>query len=207
MAQMAFYVDSNVCTGCKACQVVCQQKNELPTSLVWRRVLNYGGGSWTDKGSYQVPNGVFRYFVPLACNHCAVPACLVVCPVSAIMKDGETGVVWIDQELCIGCRSCEEACPYSIPVFNEATGKEVKCDMCRDYLAEDKTPICVVTCNQRALDFGDIEELKAKYPDTSDAIEPLPVPSTAPSLLIHPHKDAQKSGEGTGRILNLPYEF
>ncbi|MDR3053184.1 MAG: 4Fe-4S binding protein, partial [Coriobacteriales bacterium] len=128
-------------------------------------------------------------------------------PVSAITKDGETGAVWIDQEVCIGCRSCEGACPYSIPVLNEETGKEVKCDMCRDYLAQDKLPICVATCHQRALDFGEIEELKAKYPDATDAIEPLPQPSTGPSLLVRPHKDAQRSGEGTGRILNLPYEY
>jgi anaerobic dimethyl sulfoxide reductase subunit B (iron-sulfur subunit) len=79
--------------------------------------------------------------------------------------------------------------------------------MCRDYLAQDKLPLCVTMCNQRAFDFGDIEELKAKYPDTTDAVEPLPQPTTGPSLLIYPHKDAQRSGEGTGRILSLPYEY
>ncbi|MDR1184231.1 MAG: hypothetical protein LBK67_05495, partial [Coriobacteriales bacterium] len=63
MAQMAFYVDSGVCTGCKTCQVVCQQKNNLPAALVWRRVYQYGGGEWADKGGFQVPNGVFRYFL------------------------------------------------------------------------------------------------------------------------------------------------
>jgi anaerobic dimethyl sulfoxide reductase subunit B (iron-sulfur subunit) len=204
---MAFYVDSSVCTSCKTCQVVCQQKNELPTDILWRRVLHYGGGTWTDKGTYHVPDGVFRYFVSLSCNHCAAPACMAVCPVSAILKDEDTGAVWIDQEACIGCRSCEEACPYAIPVLDEETGKEVKCDMCRDYLAQGKTPLCVVTCSQRVLDFGDIDELRAKYPDATDAIEPLPVPTTGPSLLVRPHKDAQKSGEGTGQLLNLPYEL
>jgi anaerobic dimethyl sulfoxide reductase subunit B (iron-sulfur subunit) len=63
--------------------------------------------------------------------------------VSAILKDEDTGAVWIDQETCIGCRSCEQACPYNIPVLNEDTGSEVKCDMCRDYLAEGKMPIFI----------------------------------------------------------------
>ncbi|MDR0513592.1 MAG: 4Fe-4S dicluster domain-containing protein [Coriobacteriaceae bacterium] len=207
MAQMAFYFDSRVCTGCKACQVACQQKNELPAALVWRRVLTYGGGKWVDKGSHHVPEGVFRYFVSAACNHCAAPACMAVCPVDAIAKDDQTGAVWINQDICIGCGSCETACPYMIPMLDERTGKEVKCDMCRDYLAQDKLPLCVVSCNQRALDFGEQEALQAKYPDTTDAVEPLPLPTTAPSILIRPHQDAQKSGEGTGRILNLPYEY
>ncbi len=207
MAQMAFYVNSSVCTGCKACQVACQNKNQLSASMVWRRVYNYGGGTWSDKGTYHVPEGVFRYYLPATCNHCASPACFAVCPNGSIAKDGDTGAVWINQETCIGCGSCEIACPYSIPVLNEETGLFEKCDMCRDYLSEEKLPLCVTTCSQRVFDFGDIEELRTKYPDATDAVEPLPVPSTEPALLIKPHKDAQVSGQGTGRILNLPEEY
>jgi anaerobic dimethyl sulfoxide reductase subunit B (iron-sulfur subunit) len=207
MAQMAFYVDSSVCTNCKACQVACQQKNDLPAAIAWRKVMSYGGGSWIEKDGYYVPDGVFRYFLSTACNHCAAPACLAVCPVNAIVKDGDNGVVWINQDICIGCRSCEEACPYSVPAFDDATGKDVKCDMCRDYLAVGKLPMCVATCSQRALDFGEMQDLMVKYPDAVESIEPLPVPTTGPSLLIKPHKDAQESGKGTGRILNLPEEL
>ena len=38
----------------------------------------------------------------------------------------------------------------------------VKCDGCADRVAEGKSPICVEACPLRALEFGDIEELRAK---------------------------------------------
>jgi anaerobic dimethyl sulfoxide reductase subunit B (iron-sulfur subunit) len=59
----------------------------------------------------------------------------------------------------------------------------------------------------RALDFGEIAELRTKYYGTSE-IEPLPAwEVTKPSLVIGPHRNAQKTGTGTGRILNLPEEI
>jgi anaerobic dimethyl sulfoxide reductase subunit B (iron-sulfur subunit) len=207
MAQLGFLFDSTICTGCKTCQVACQDKSNLSASLLFRRVFYYGGGNWEIKNDLPVANGVFRYFVSDACNHCAAPACIAACPVSAIVKDEENGVVWIDGEVCIGCKSCSTACPYAAPVFDEETGIERKCDFCRDLLAEGKEPACINGCNQRALKFGVYEELKSQYPDAVDNVEPLPVPSTGPSLLIRPHKDAQESGKGTGEILNMPEEL
>ena len=43
--------------------------------------------------------------------------------------------------------------------------KSVKCNMCADRVAAGKQPICVEACPLRALDFGDIEELRAAYGD------------------------------------------
>jgi anaerobic dimethyl sulfoxide reductase subunit B (iron-sulfur subunit) len=207
MTQKAFHFDSSVCTGCKTCQVACQDKNDLPASLLFRRVYYYGGGAWEQQENYYIPNGVFRYFVSESCNHCAAPACIASCPTSAIIKDEDTGIVWIDSELCIGCKTCVTACPYGAPTFDEESGIARKCDFCRDYIAQDKEPACINSCSQRALKFGDFEEMKAEYPNSVDNIEPLPIPSTGPSLLINPHKDAQESGSGTGEVLNMPEEL
>jgi anaerobic dimethyl sulfoxide reductase subunit B (iron-sulfur subunit) len=198
--QLGFYFDSTLCTGCKACQIACKDKNDLPVGVTWRRVAEYSGGSWVKVGAaYQ--HDVFTYYTSVACNHCENPACVGVCPAQAITKR-EDGVVLIDQEKCIGCRYCTWACPYDAPQFDEAIGKVSKCNFCADYLAEGQDPACVAACPSRALHFGELSELQAKY-GTTNAVEPLPDPSiTTPSLVINPHKDAEVTGAGTGKLAN-----
>lgn len=154
---------------------------------------------------YSVPSNVTAYSVSFACMHCETAVCKEVCPASAITKR-EDGVVLIDQDKCIGCRYCQWACPYGAPQFNEEAGVMTKCTFCEDLLAQGQNPACVDACVMRCLDFGDLEELRQKYGDLA-AIEPLPTASiTKPSLVITPHRHAQQSGKGTGKILNLPEE-
>ncbi len=203
--QLAFYFDASACGDCKACQIACKDKNDLPVGIRWRRVFQYGGGSWVPQGNVLVPNNVFSYSISTACMHCQDPLCRDVCPAAAITKNAD-GVVSIDQSRCIGCRYCQWACPYGAPQFNEKTKVMTKCNFCADYLAEGKNPACVDACVTRALQFGDLEELRAKYGNT-DAIEPLPSSDiTKPAVVITPHKNSQVSGKGTGKIINLPEE-
>jgi anaerobic dimethyl sulfoxide reductase subunit B (iron-sulfur subunit) len=111
--QLAFYIDSSSCSGCKACQVACQDKNNLPFAMRWRRVIQYGGGGWvpgTNDRTSMMPNNVFAYSISTACYHCEKPACVEVCPTAAITKRAD-GVVLINQDQCIGCRYCQWACP------------------------------------------------------------------------------------------------
>ena len=205
--QLAFYFDSSACTGCKACQIACQDKNNLPSDTLWRRVFTYGGGSWVVQASTLVPNNVFSYSVSTACMHCATPLCAEACPAAAISK-GDDGVVLIDQTKCVGCRYCEWACPYGAPAFDSTRGVMTKCTFCSDLLAQGQSPACVAACPMRALDFGELSDLQAKYGTTTTAIEPLPSADYShPSIVIEPHKNAQPSGQGTGRILNLAEEL
>ena len=77
-----------------------------------------------------------------------------------------------------------------------------KCDLCADYRAQGEDPACVAACPARALDWGPIDELRAKY-GHEDGIAPLPDPSiTNPHLVITPHRDAQPWNERTGDIAN-----
>jgi anaerobic dimethyl sulfoxide reductase subunit B (iron-sulfur subunit) len=209
MAQYGFYFDSDKCTGCKTCQVACKETYGLPADTLWRSVLNYQGGSWSldEATGVYAPEGVFGYYVSMACNHCAAPACVGVCPVGAIEKDGETGIVLLDEDMCIGCGSCETACPYGAPSLWEAKGVFTKCDMCAELRAADGSPICVSGCPMRALDFGELAELQAKYGNGDVEVEPLAADSTGPSLVLNPHRNAQKTGSGTGTVVNLPEEL
>lgn len=204
--QMGFYFDSSACNGCKACMVACKSKNDLPVGINWRRVYEYGGGSWVPDANdrtLMVPNNIFAYALSIACMHCDNPLCVDACPAGGLIKRDEDGLVVIDEENCIGCRYCEWACPYGAPQFDEETGIMTKCDGCVDLVEQGETPYCAAACVMRALEFGDIEELRARHGDTA-AVEPLPQADlTRPSLVITPHRHAQFSGEGTGRILDL----
>ncbi len=113
----------------------------------------------------------------------------------------------IDQNQCIGCRYCQWACPYGAPQFNEAKGVMTKCTFCEDLLAQGQNPACVDACPMRAIEFGDLTELRAKYGNL-DEVAPLPSAKiTHPHAVITPHRNAQPTGSGTGKIMNLPEEL
>jgi anaerobic dimethyl sulfoxide reductase subunit B (iron-sulfur subunit) len=203
--QLAFYFNASACNGCKACTIACKSKNQLPVGINWRQVHQYGGGSWMPDPNYLgflIPVNMFAYSMSVSCMHCQNPACRDICPAAAVTKRDD-GIVVINPDQCVGCRYCEWACPYGAPQFNEAKGVMTKCDFCQDLLAKGERPYCVDACVMRALDFGELDELRAKY-GAVDAIEPLPPSSvTRPALVITPHRHAQTSGEGTGKLLDM----
>ena len=193
--QYAFHFNSNLCTGCKACQIACKDKWDLPVGVTWRRVAEYSGGEWSVNPDGTFKNNVGGYYVSVACNHCASAACVDVCPTEAMHKR-EDGIVVIDQDKCIGCRYCEWACPYSAPQFDAERGVMTKCNLCADAVDAGELPTCVAACPSRALEFGERAELEAKY-GTVHAVAPLPSADiTDPSLVITPHRNSAPVGAG-----------
>ena len=94
------------------------------------------------------------------------------------------------------------ACPYGAPTVDEEQKKSVKCTQCGDRVAEGKQPICVEACPVRALDFGEIEDLRAKYGDVAE-IAPLPEASlTKPNLVITAPAQAKPANDTTGTVEN-----
>ncbi len=102
MKQLTFVVEVDRCIGCKGCQVACKMENNLALGTCRNPVKTVG------------PTGVYpdvqMYFLPSMCQHCENPACTKVCPTGACYQN-EDGIALIDQNLCIGCKSCAAACP------------------------------------------------------------------------------------------------
>ncbi len=172
-----FYFDMTRCIGCRACQVACKDKNRLGVGALYRGVKSYTVGTFPD---------VKTYSYSASCNHCEDPICMKNCPVGAIEK-AEDGTVIQDQEKCIGCRMCVMSCPYGHPKYFSEKGVSGKCDGCYGIRANGSQPACVAGCPNRALDFGDVDELRAKYGDDLNVgtIVVLPSPDeTHPNVLI-----------------------
>lgn len=147
MKQMTFVVDVDRCIGCKGCQVACKMENTVALGQGRNKVCTIG------------PNGVYpdlqMYFLPTMCQQCENPACTGVCPTGACYKD-EEGVIRIDQSLCIGCGSCQRACPYGSIHMNRELRVADKCTLCSTARSKGDTPACVRNCSGSALYFGDV---------------------------------------------------
>lgn len=115
---------------------------------------------------------------------------------------------YFDSNKCIGCKTCQTVCPYDAPTYDDEAGYMLKCDMCKAELeAGGSKPLCVTGCPMRALDFGTREDMIAQYGEGDIEVEPLPKDTTHPNLIMNPHRDAQKSGSGTGALVNLEEEI
>ena len=193
-AQYAFLFDARYCSGCKACQAACKDKNNLPSGVLVRRVLEVSGGSWLkDEAAWN--NTVFAYNLSISCNHCIHPKCAGICPANAfhIRPDG---IVILDESKCMGCGYCSWGCPYGAPQYNPEAGHMTKCDFCFDNLEQDLPPACVAACPLRVLDFGDSTSLPApsanevRLWDSPSQAHPFPLPAfsrTQPRMSIKQH--------------------
>jgi anaerobic dimethyl sulfoxide reductase subunit B (iron-sulfur subunit) len=206
----AFTFDASACSGCKACQVACKDKNNLPVGVLWRRVYEVSGGTWTKQNDAWVAD-VFAYNLSIACNHCVHPKCAGVCPTDAYVQR-EDGIVYIDESKCIGCGYCNWACPYGVPQYDPLLGHMTKCNFCMDNIDAGLPPACVAACPLRVLDYVTVDTSPSPPPSrrstgstgdvplTVDGKKPLwllpasehpfPMPEnsrTEPHLAIKPH--------------------
>ena len=110
MARLGMVIDLQRCVGCGICAIACKAENNTRTRA------NGQSFNWADfllRTEGKFPK-VTHTAMPVLCNHCTDAACVKACPVSpkAMYKTPE-GITMHDDALCIGCQSCQTACPYS----------------------------------------------------------------------------------------------
>ena len=181
MTQFGFYFNQNECIGCRSCQIACNDRNNLEAGTTLRTVRSFETGIYPEATIYHYA---------ATCNHCENPACVAACPTGATQKAEDDGTVFRDAERCIGCGACTMACPYTHPVLLPE-GISGRCDGCRSFRDNGKNPVCVDACVMRALEWGDIDELRARHPEGVSDLPILPSSATTgPSLCMTPYDAA-----------------
>jgi molybdopterin-containing oxidoreductase family iron-sulfur binding subunit len=156
-------IDLAKCKNARKCVEQCQKSHHLPPNQELMKVY------LMQESEEDLP-----YWMPKPCFHCDKPLCLEACQTGATIKS-EDGIVLIDKALCIGCKNCINACPYSSRHFRrnpfpdqagvhppsnsidspgETTGIS-KCDFCKNLVEEGKLPQCVTACPSGTIYFGD----------------------------------------------------
>ncbi len=136
----ALYINYEKCTGCRLCELVCAVSHDGVSNPARSRIKVM---KWEAEGLY----------VPMSCQQCQDAPCMNVCPMKAISRNNETGVVSVDYDVCIGCRSCTLVCPFGAMNYNPIDKKVFKCDLC------DGDPQCVRFCDMKAVDFVEPDDI------------------------------------------------
>jgi formate dehydrogenase iron-sulfur subunit len=141
-------IDTTMCVGCKSCQVICKEWNDLPGEVTKLQTGGLGnqnpstlsGKTYMLLTNHEIddpsaPGGFRSIYTKRQCMHCNDPACVSACPVTALRKT-EKGPVVYDMAKCIGCRYCMWACPFGAigTEWDSLTPKIQKCTLCADRL-------------------------------------------------------------------------
>lgn len=86
---------------------------------------------------------------------------MIICPVKAISRDEKLSRVMVNQDKCIGCRSCVAVCPFGAMGFNVIDRKNFKCDLC------DGDPQCVRFCDVKAVEYVEADRVSISKKKTA----------------------------------------
>src|SRR5213083_819699 len=168
-----FFTDTSVCIGCKACEVACKEWNQLqgdsPTFLAdsFDNTGKLDAQNWRHvKFIEHVPdepattgNGTAWLMMSDVCKHCKHASCMEVCPTGALIRT-EFDTVFIQPDVCNGCRNCIAACPYGVIGLDEHAHVAQKCTLCYDRLQGGMEPACAQACPTQSIQFGPVDELR-----------------------------------------------
>jgi Fe-S-cluster-containing hydrogenase component 2/CRP-like cAMP-binding protein len=152
-ARQAMVINTQRCTRCDDCVRAC--------------AAGHNGVSRFDRVGLTFGHLQFTH----SCMHCVDPVCMIGCPTGAIHRDPQAGTVAINENTCIGCKTCADACPYQnivMEVIDQGNGLidlsqgethqvASKCDLCSKL---PSGPACVAACPHEALERVDLSDTK-----------------------------------------------
>lgn len=160
---MVFFADR--CTACRTCLAACRDHHGIPVGVDAPRMIEH---EWIDRSGL---GGIGTAVVPFGCAQCESPACLSECPVEAISFDDVSGLIRLDEEVCLGCGKCVRVCPFGAPILDVGRRKVFRCDGCRERLVMGMEPICSKACPNFALVLVE----RADLPDEAIRIDEVPL--------------------------------
>lgn len=143
-----FAIDQRTCIGCHACTVACKTEHDIPVGQ-FRTWVKY-----VEKGEYP---DTTREMGVMRCNHCTDAPCVKGCPTQALFIRDD-GIVDFDNERCIGCKMCMQACPYDAIYIDENTHTAAKCNFCAHRIDAGLEPACVQVCPTQSIWMGDLDD-------------------------------------------------
>jgi len=145
-------IDPSLCLGCRTCELQCALAHSEGGDLM--SVIRSG-----EKPGHRVSVESHEGLpVPLHCQHCEEPACVLACPTGAIGRLADGAPVLVDDARCIGCKMCVQACPFGVITVNTNGKGVLKCDLCIERLAKGLEPACVASCPTKALALREVGE-------------------------------------------------
>jgi Fe-S-cluster-containing dehydrogenase component len=150
MSRYCIIQNQDRCIGCLSCEIYCKENKKLPEGPKLCQIVMLG-----QRSVRGLPREAYVY---MGCFHCEKPVCVAACPTGAMRKREKDGIVYVESDLCIGCKACMVACPWGAAQWDPECNKAVKCDLCKDRLDQGLQPVCVSVCTTQCLSLTEIEE-------------------------------------------------
>ena len=187
-----FIIDNRKCIGCHACTTACKSEHDVAVGVNRTYVKQ------VEKGEF--PN-TRRIFSVMRCNHCTDAPCVEICPVEALYTRDD-GIVDFDNNRCIGCKSCMQACPYDALYIDPENNTAAKCNYCAHRVDVGREPACVTVCPEHAIIAGDMENPHTEISELlarQQVKVRKPEKGTNPNLFYIDGDDASLNPEATDR--------
>jgi len=187
-----FIIDNRKCIGCHACTTACKSEHDVAVGVNRTYVKQVEKGEFPDTR---------RIFSVMRCNHCTDAPCVEICPTEALFTR-EDGIIDFDNNRCIGCKSCMQACPYDALYIDPDTHTAAKCNYCAHRVDVGREPACVTVCPEHAIIAGDMENPKTEISQLlarQQVKVRKPEKGTNPNLFYIDGDDASLNPEATDK--------